>query len=764
MLRIKKLELGKFKGTSSTDSLGRCTLLTGPNGSGKTARLAAIQFGVEGKTAIGARPEDSALLGQNGQCGITIELEDGFKWSRRIRRMKATTKTELDVAGQASKSIRDLSPIVAAKCGTFAPQFSIDAFTGLSPDKQRDFVLDLCARAQGGEVDVDALMERIRFAVLREHPEIGATAVAIATESGQTADSLEDRLSPPFRGQALYIYDQIKAEIKGEMTEAIGSALDAAKGIKNASRASATECDSASRKLTERKAEHSVAAGTVADLKEARDKNQADCTELTAQVASQQAREKARVTMDKAIERAASAIAEMEQKHLAMSVELSEVDIPEVDRLVQQSREIAKGMRRENPSETEEHRKAHEAAQENLKQAFASLSQQMNAENDVQTNLLNAQTVLAAIRDSDWARAADMCKHLIENRDFGSEHLNGLASELLALVVKNAQIGDLVNLEQDVVQLETNLATFRATTQQWRDAVTDHQKVVEEAGAAVLRAAEANAKRDVALAEKRVELLDLNRRTDDIRTTHLRISNQIATNRTAIEERKTEQVERERSRNELDSTDGHVPMDQLTEQIQALTATITAIDDELDTKARHAQVDAELNHCIAKAQEMRIRYDVADLVVRAIKALRDVLVADLVKPLLERMDKFFAAGKIDRKAYCSLVTPTGKPRFELGWIADIREVALPALSGGETATFCAALAYALTMLADPPLKLVMIEGGELDEDGLTALLRAVDAVQSDISNALVTTHLPMVDLPPGWGLMSLQRPVVEQVI
>lgn len=63
------------------------------------------------------------------------------------------------------------------------------------------------------------------------------------------------------------------------------------------------------------------------------------------------------------------------------------------------------------------------------------------------------------------------------------------------------------------------------------------------------------------------------------------------------------------------------------------------------------------------------------------------------------------------------------------------------MSGGESTVFCAALAYAMVDLANPPLKLLMLEVGECDDKTFYGLIEAIEGVcREKTIQAIVATH------------------------
>jgi hypothetical protein len=176
-------------------------------------------------------------------------------------------------------------------------------------------------------------------------------------------------------------------------------------------------------------------------------------------------------------------------------------------------------------------------------------------------------------------------------------------------------------------------------------------------------------------------------------------------------------------------------------------------------------VAQQLAECLAKKGRETVTYDVAKGVAEAIKVVREEYMAELVAPLVDKLNAVLGRLGGARTAHCKLLDLRGQPAFDLGWSDGKTEVSLDAMSGGEQVLFSVCLLYALVMLADPPLKLLMIEAGELDGDRLDDLLCAIhtltDGPVGAIGNVLVATCRPP-RRAPGWNVIELPRPQFDE--
>lgn len=157
----------------------------------------------------------------------------------------------------------------------------------------------------------------------------------------------------------------------------------------------------------------------------------------------------------------------------------------------------------------------------------------------------------------------------------------------------------------------------------------------------------------------------------------------------------------------------------------------------IEAKERFAALDAELQAVVASAERERVTYEAAKSITKAIKAVREELMAELVSPLIGEINVFFRED--GRRAYCRIKNSRGAPVLEFGLQDGTREVGLEYMSGGESVLFGAALSYAMVRMADVPLKVLLIEAAEVDHDVFSQLLNALQSVADGLSNVFVAT-------------------------
>lgn len=165
---------------------------------------------------------------------------------------------------------------------------------------------------------------------------------------------------------------------------------------------------------------------------------------------------------------------------------------------------------------------------------------------------------------------------------------------------------------------------------------------------------------------------------------------------------------------------------------------------------KYQATDMTLTNAIANAEGKKVAHAVGKLIVGAIKTLRESIMQEMIAPVTDLMNQFLMGVDASWSAFILLDNPTGKRViFRMGLVREGKSVDYEALSGGEHAIFVAALAFALTTLANPPLKLLLIEAGELDGSRLVQLLDGLVSVQHEISNCVVATWSSDAHTVPG---------------
>jgi len=860
-MRIEEININGIKCLDTTIRPERCNLLAGENGQGKTAVMQALQFAIEGRTSLGDRPEATLQLVRGGECSIKVQLADGFAFERSLRRDARTgsVSQRLLVSGQQSVKLQDTEPLVNAHVGQFSEMFDLSLFTGLSSDKQRSKLLDLCGRAQkSADLDVAGIGRRISMEWLRLERGPGTVAQAEKMHRG-AADELialllED-VAKDRRESFTEILAEVRAEIAGELTESIGSALAKAKAIENSTKATCEQANQAKQRLTDRKNTMRVIAATVEAMKAERAKLIAQREEIVGQIENQKGREESirqaetrLLTLDSEIKRMETTLAgvtiadESEAVRFTEAAEILKSAPKHVHGVIGNFRESAAARmltealkviaRRdalikelESPIPTPADIKACEDVLASMKlPELPDLTACTIAANNARDAAITARTNRDAAGNRMYAadRAMTLAELQIEQHEAGpwARALNLLTSfvetipddvrgkldfvvlnKLQTTIEEGVGVGRRAELDTAAgkarTECEAAKAAFEATERtlatadRERDAaiatLVAAQKSLNEAKAAqeTQRASiESNRRtiesmrQDLASAEsKRAEVerlgaelirieknaaeslaADLTHKANNIRQSITMHEHNVA----SLDRKRQDRIAAEKALNELRSAGGWIPNEQLEQQRNGITDQVNAIDADIDAKGKYQALESELARAIADTERETVRHDVAKRVAQAIRAIRDGLMGELVRPLLDRINKFLAVAAPGCVAYCELEQIKGetrKPIFEIGWEVDgMKRVSLPALSGGEAALFGAGLAYALVCIANPPLRLLLIEAAEIDAAHMTRMLDALRAVSDDVGNIFVATcDESFATEIEGWNHVQLQQ-------
>lgn len=244
MRRIARIRTVNWKGRSDDVAVDALNLLVGPNGSGKTAILEAVRFACTGMTSAGGTNDATVpFVGASGGS-VTVTLTDGFSWTRSLHIDHNTAKVSQACAIHDGKrrGVQEASADVAGRVGDFAPMFDLSAFVSLSAARRRDFVMQLC----GAHADVkDKLFENIKAAMRTPIGGGPYDATLLTRASRVIADAYRSGIGP---------------------VDGLSAALEACRDGVNASARTKDEGMQAARAIAERRAELTVAAGSLTEL------------------------------------------------------------------------------------------------------------------------------------------------------------------------------------------------------------------------------------------------------------------------------------------------------------------------------------------------------------------------------------------------------------------------------------------------------------------------------------------------------------------
>lgn len=784
-MRVKSVHCVDFKGITEVVELRQCNVIVGPNGVGKTARALALTFAVTGRTPLGDRPEATfKLAGPNG-CSVGIALDDGFTWRRRLHidRHTHALSMALDIPTQGRLGVRAAEKALERHVGSFAPMFDLGAFLDLSDENRRAFVLRLCAgAAEAGECDAEELANRI-YANVHD---------VVAAGKATGIRPLEPALTP--------IIESLKPVLVGDLPTALGAAIETVRDLTNASKADHRRATEAARKLTENKAARDTVAGSVESLTEKRTAMVREREQIIAQLGTQEGRDSARKASRAKMAECEQVIA-AETPQLASQVAASALggDANAAHNKRARAAELRDTVTIPDLSDLE-------TAKTQAVVAFdAAVAEHASAEGHVVAlEAMNSELAarLEAAHDSPWRKVEGFLATLKPAMDLVAvRKAQGWEQTQTEVAAAWAELHELVTLH---LPPENEVEGVKEA---WAEAKATHEQAFKAKAVSAARSEECKAAADTARValdeafEKRaavandvkdnfVQAEELEGQANQI----LERLNGIAELERTISQWVKWRLEHAEELSKLDAEGGHVNVGLLTQQRDGLQHTIATLDEQIKAKEHYATLDAELLKCVASAESALARHEMCKVVATAIRDLREELMAELVQPLLDGINKFLAIACPGHEAYCSLmasrrftsraacsasiqsmaavsspyvlsesasksratlVNDKDRPVFELGWNDGQRRVPLPALSGGETALFCCGLAYALVSLADTPLKLLLLEAGELDAANLRRVLCALADLRGNLSNIIVTTHLDITAPDAAWNVVRL---------
>lgn len=748
-MRIDRITYETWKGLTETLSLKQVNLLLGPNGSGKTARLLGPQYAITGGTPFGAKPEAALLMGAHSGCAVGIELDSGFSWGRRLTHntRKGTLKTRIFLRGHEGDGLRQCEPVIHEKVGNFAPMFDIGAFLGLSDDKRRDAVLRWCSAAAeltgGDDLAHEIVMEFCKL-------ELGEGTVTEASLGhggpvAELATKLKSRMSPD-RSRALdMMIRSVRVQLQNEdVALAIGEALDSVRLDTNSFKKTSDEANQAARKLSDRKSE----LRTVSDSVETLQQRVCELREQKEQVVGDLglAEGRARSVADHR-----AGIGECTDAIAAFNVELVAIEPPDDEAVEKtaaayeaEAAELEKIEEPENPALGKTGEELIEA--ETIATAkLMDVGRQGTALQTAKVSSDAATKQLEMAEHSPWVRCLDISREiggpvsdLVEDKAV----VLMLWTELVSIIVENSDAGIVEHLRESVRNAEGDVTTARERFDAATAAHTTADTALKEARYTACGENVAFEAARTTYMNARMEAVKYRGQAKECRDTaqasHDRIE-QLARQKADLHtngrghETRLEELLKESSGESVPS---------LTQRGEALATEIATIEQRIEDKQAYQQLEAELAKCQASAESELTNHDVAKCFADAIRHCRNRLMIELVAPLRTRIDWFLAAAGIKHHSYCKLENAKGNTMFELGWVVDdMRRVALPSLSGGESAIFCAALAYAIVDLANPPLRLLLLEIAEVDEGYLRQLLHALVEVGKRGMQVIAATHI-----------------------
>ncbi len=152
---VTSLRADNVKGMTFQEALTGRDIYVGENGVGKSARLQAFMFGIQGhlpspfKKGLG----DTFQIASGDVMSVSIETDEMFSFSRQIRRKTTNHKDGSRSYSYTSacslfpdpgtKTNKDREQKISSVMGGFAIMFDLDEFMSMSDTKKREFVFAL---------------------------------------------------------------------------------------------------------------------------------------------------------------------------------------------------------------------------------------------------------------------------------------------------------------------------------------------------------------------------------------------------------------------------------------------------------------------------------------------------------------------------------------------------------------------------------------------------------------------------------------------
>ena len=757
-----RVHIHGFKGLDEVQEFDRRTLLVGPNGCGKSARMQALQWAMYGRVGDRKTLESLVALSPDGM-GMSVAVDTGrISWKRSIEKdgNKGSLSQSLTIAGAESLKLAEAEAELAKHLGDFTAHLNLNEFTSLSPDGRRKFIMSLCAQAGGGSTD--GMMSRLEIALLNEVLGKGAVQTTCHAVFGKSADDLDDGerqvaidklwaatdgMRQVFDGMRQAFDDGLSA---GDPVGTIAAWTDTAKDLRSAHRAARDTAHAASQKLAQARSGLVATSEHVAELREQAKQVRGRLSEIATTIGEIRARHAAKEGVIRSVDRARQQLASTEERLASVARAERRDWRREMEEIDQKIREIETGdasdaaikESREITARLQKARLDARAMGDEIASALASIHA-----NEIEIG--GIRRAIAKLVTAPWVVAAELVEKIRPHVHGGDGDFDELATLVGAQAKADRDELDRCEFDLAVIEGEQQAASERHAS--LSAAMAEHESLIRQ------------------LEGRQAELQEIVNKARSL-DEQVRI---LATQRTRIER------ESDRAKADLESAQEAVARARTVfAEAEALLATLGDVGDsgelvieqtkyqtqldeieaKIEAKERFESLSSELAACIAKGKAESAAYDMVGMVQDAIKAVREVIMDDMVRPLLDTVDEFLRLAGVERSAYCTLANGRGKAIFDLGWVVDVdgleRRISLDTMSGGESALFGAALAYAMLKAANQPSKVLCIEADSIDTNTIDKLLVGFGGV-NDLDHVIVATCHKVPLIADGWNLVEL---------
>ena len=748
-----KLRTEGLKGHDADVTLARLVTVVAPNGSGKSSLSEAIRFAVLGYSpAFGKRPQDTAALLRGRRMSVDWQIDDLHTISR-VLTAKEDGGYQTTVSASWVKRVKGAQPhqeilqLFGRDEQDIAEMLDVRELLGLTPNLRAARLQAILAAASATPEDLAA--------------EIAAQTVM------RLAEVDPDRMPEDYRTLMPLLNDGMRAALKqlaptllAKLRETgIAGVCEWSNASKREHAAAAKNKAAAAHELGERLAGYGeAAADEIARLEADRDR-------LRGELGAAQERNRAATARQATIESAARELERAWEKLQAAKARRETV-----------SREIVEHAR--DPRRLAEIESELEAMQAPVPEEQAEVGELLAkaAEADRQAQAVFVPDPIER-RSARWAEQVATITEYIDTAEQSPwrrvraiglaieadavgkseriQRLQSLASELCALAdAHGPDVLGLVRQLTDTKQWYADALAEEAAAEERRQHTVethlDHQHIAERCRSAAneLLTAAATAY-DHARAEFAARRDPLIAERDDLRRGIERRRQDAADADAAMA--RAEDAYKSAARRVRDFGDAPEVIEDASNDLQA------ELSECARRLAEHARLKAardELTALVAELERAQVLRDVFTALEWAAQQVRAQQVTEAGGPLKAHMRRFLAAA--GRKEDTFFHAAGGV--CDLGWITSAGdEVLVQALSGAEWVIYTSALVYAMLMLRDPLVKVLLVDAGHCDEANTAALMNAIEAVSDDLTLALVEHYREPMGVSEAWQVVRLSN-------
>ena len=187
--------------------------------------------------------------------------------------------------------------------------------------------------------------------------------------------------------------------------------------------------------------------------------------------------------------------------------------------------------------------------------------------------------------------------------------------------------------------------------------------------------------------------------------------------------------------------------------VEQLDKEIAELDKTLEACEQSETLLAEMSRLLTEIEKATARKDAYSALEWSLSRSRNEDVRRRSGGIVAEMTKFLRAAALRGKPYIRV----DRGECEFGLRRGSQEIAVEALSGGESVLFCSALAAAIIVLRKPTIKVLLIEGAELGSGApAQAVMRGAAAMDLDL--VMIATNAN-VEPVAGFVLHEVAAPV-----